>query len=85
MSASSLCVTCGTLSQERCRNGPDTFLIRDSATVSTGPNLEKSWAGISGIPDPPAAAAGGGRRLGGALEEGQQVVLGDPALRARSG
>ncbi len=39
MSASSLCVTCGTLSQDRCRNGPDTFLIRDSATVSTGAEL----------------------------------------------
>ena len=64
MSASSLCVTCGTLSQERCRNGPDTFLIRDSGWVSTGPNLEKSCAGISGIPIPAGAPPARGRAAG---------------------
>src|SRR5215218_3110917 len=56
MSASSLCVTCGMLSHDRCRNGPDTFLMRGSACVSTGPNFEKSCAGISGIPEPCGAA-----------------------------
>ena len=60
MSASSFCVTCGTFSHERCRNGPDTFLIRDSSLVSTGPNLPKSCAGISGIPEPCATAAAAG-------------------------
>jgi hypothetical protein len=58
MSASSLCVTCGTLSQERCRCGPDTFLIRDRGCRSTGPNLLKSCAGIGGIAPPCAAGAG---------------------------
>jgi hypothetical protein len=57
MSASSLWVTWGTFSHDRCRKGPDSFLIRGSGTVSTGPNLEKSWAGISGMPAPAAGAA----------------------------
>src|ERR671913_18551 len=61
MSASSLWVTWGTFSHERCRNGPDSFLIRGSGTVSTGPNLEKSWAGTSGMPAPAGAAAGAAR------------------------
>jgi hypothetical protein len=59
MSASSLCVTWGTLSQERCRKGPETFLIRGRGAVSMGPNVEKSCAGISGIPAPVADAAAG--------------------------
>ena len=75
MSASSLCVTCGTLSQERCRNGPDTFLIRDSATVSIGPNLEKSWAGTSGMPDPAAAAAGAAAGWAGPLRKASRSSL----------
>ena len=85
MSASSLCVTCGTLSHERCRNGPDTFLIRGSAWVSTGPNLEKSCAGISGMPDALRRRRGRRRGLGRTLEEAEQVVLGDPALRPGRG
>src|SRR5215217_4308899 len=60
MSASSLWVTWGTFSQERCRNGPEIFLIRGRGWVSTGPNLEKSWGGISGIPVPAAAGAAAG-------------------------
>src|SRR6478736_6417419 len=59
MSASSLCVTWGTLSQERCRKGPETFLIRGRGAVSMGPNVEKSCTGISGIPAPVAVAAAG--------------------------
>ena len=35
------------------------LLMRDSALVSTGPNLEKSCAGTSGMPIPPEAAAAG--------------------------
>ena len=58
MSASSLCVTCGTFSHERCRNGPEIRVILDSGCVSTGPNFEKSCAGISGMPEPPDGAAG---------------------------
>src|SRR4029453_12264956 len=93
MSASSLWVTGGTFSHDRCRKGPDSFLIRGSGTVSTGPNLEKSWAGISGMPAPAGAAAAGAaaagaprtpaRRGGGpprAQPRGQQVLLGDAAL-----
>ena len=54
--------------------------MRASGLVSIGPNLEKSWAGISGMPVPPAGAgpAGAGR----AREEGLDVVLGDAALLA---
>jgi hypothetical protein len=58
MSASSLWVTWGTFSHERCRNGPESFLIRGRGALSTGPNLEKSWAGISGMPAPAGTAAG---------------------------
>src|SRR3954447_6818015 len=64
MSDSSLWVTCGTFSQARCRCGPDSFLMRGSGLVSTGPNLEKSTAGISGIPMPPEGAATAGAALG---------------------
>src|SRR5215211_7092417 len=60
MSASSLWVTWGTFSQERCRNGPEIFLIRGRGWVCVGPNLEKSWGGISGIPVPAAAGAAAG-------------------------
>src|SRR4029453_3892482 len=83
MSASSLWVTWGTFSHDRCRNGPDSFLMRGRGTVSTGPNLEKSWAGISGMPRPAGgAAAGGGGGARGAAHGGEQVVLDDPALLA---
>src|SRR6266704_1474954 len=60
MSASSWCVTCGTLSQDRCRTGPEIFLMRASGRVSTGPNFAKSTAGISGMPVPTAAGAAAG-------------------------
>ena len=57
MSASSQCVTCGTLTHDACRRGPEMRLMRDSGTVSTGPNLAKSTAGIAGQAAPPAGAA----------------------------
>ena len=86
MSASSLCVTCGTLSHDRCRNGPDTFLIRGSAwrldRAELGEVLRRD------LRDPRALRGRRRRRrrgLGRALEEGQQVVLGDPALRPGRG
>ena len=69
MSASSLCVTCGTFSHERCRNGPDIFLIRGRSWRCTGPNFEKSCAGISGIPDPCGAAAAAGAAVAGPLRK----------------
>ena len=75
MSASSLCVTCGTLSHERCRNGPDTFLIRGSVLALTGPNFEKSCAGISGIPDPCGAAAAAGAAVAGPLRKPSRSSL----------
>src|SRR6266568_2725171 len=66
MSASSWCVTCGTLSQDRCRTGPEIFLMRASGRVSTGPNFAKSTAGISGMPVPTAAGAAAGAAGGAA-------------------
>ena len=56
MSASSVCVTCGTLTHDACRRGPEMRLMRDSGTVSIGPNLAKSTAGIAGRAPPPAGA-----------------------------
>ena len=90
MSASSLCVTCGTLSHERCRNGPDTFLIRGSFWVSTGPNLRvvlrRDLRDTRTLPKTRhASGRGRGRGLGRPLEEAEQVVLGDPALRPGRG
>ena len=55
MSASSCCVTCGIVTQLRCRLAPDNFLIRESARVSISPNLLKSTNGICGNANPPAA------------------------------
>src|SRR5438034_3734950 len=48
MSASSCWVTCGMETQLRCRNPPESFLIRDRGLVSTGPNFAKSTCGHSG-------------------------------------
>src|SRR5437868_5167794 len=45
------------LSHARCRYGPEMRLIRTIGLISTGPNFEKSTAGISGIPMPPDTAA----------------------------
>ena len=56
MSASSVCVTCGMLTQEAWRRGPEIFLMRESGTVSIGPNLAKSTCGTAGSA-PPAAGA----------------------------
>ena len=55
-SASSWLVTWGTFTQARCRCGPEMRLIRESGRVSISPNLEKSTAGMGGMPLPPAAA-----------------------------
>src|SRR3569623_1467745 len=65
ISASSFWVTCGMLTQERCRCAADILRMRDRGLVSISPNLEKSTAGIGGIPLPPVAAAG----AAGALSE----------------
>jgi len=56
MSASSNCVTCGMFTQLACRRGPEIFWMRDSGLVSTGPNFEKSTAGMVGRPVPPPFA-----------------------------
>ena len=61
MSASSNCVTCGIITQLRARLAPEIFLIRDSGTVSTGPNLAKSTFG-HGSRSSPAPLDGGGVR-----------------------
>ena len=58
MSASSCWVTCGMLTQLRCRLAPESFLMRVSALVSIGPNLAKSTCGngarLNPTPDPAA-------------------------------
>jgi hypothetical protein len=60
MSASSLLVTCGIITQLRCRLAPLIFLMRDRSLRSTGPNLVKSTLGQgskpSASPPPPAGA-----------------------------
>ena len=45
MSASSNCVTCGIITQLRARLAPEIFLMRDSGSVSIGPNFAKSTFG----------------------------------------
>ena len=57
MSASSVWVTCGTFTHEACSRGPEMRLMRDSGTVSIGPNLAKSTTGIAGRAPPPATGA----------------------------
>ena len=78
MSASSVWVTWGTLTHEACSRGPEMRLMRDSGTLSIGPNLAKSTVGTAGSPAPPPAATGphaaGERRL--------DVLAGDPAVLA---
>ena len=77
MSASSLWVTCGMFSHERCSAGPEIFLIRLISTSSTGPNFEKSTAGIGGMPMPPCAAP--------PAAAGAAWRLAAPAARPRAG
>ena len=87
MSASSCCVTCGMVTQLRCRFAPDSFLMRDSGCVVTGPNFAKSTCGSGSrlSPAPPSAAARA-RELGlhvilDVLLE--HALLGSRALHAR--
>src|ERR1700694_5141597 len=56
ISASSLLVTFGVMTQLRCRFAPAIFLIRDSGFTSMGPNLAKSTFGHGNRPSaaPPA-------------------------------
>ena len=59
MSASSCCVTCGTLTQLACSRGPEIFWMRDSGSVSMRPYFAKSTAGTAGsalaaAPPPPS-------------------------------
>ncbi|CSC53651.1 Uncharacterised protein [Vibrio cholerae] len=62
MSALSHWVTCGIITQLRCRLAPEIFLMRDSGCTSVSPNLLKSTFGQgskpSAAPSPlPEAAA----------------------------
>ncbi len=61
MSASSWFVTCGIITQLRCRFAPEIFLMRDRSLRSTAPNLAKSTTGHGSRPgsEPPVAAAAG--------------------------
>ena len=78
MSASSNCVTCGTLTQLACRRGPEIFWMRLSGLRSTGPNAAKSTGGTRG-----SAAPRRRRRLGQQpLDVRLDVLLGDAALGA---
>src|SRR5450830_1845025 len=60
-SASSNCVTCGIMTQLRCRLGPEIFLMRDSGSNSVAPNLLKSsdGHGSKSRPTPEPALATG--------------------------
>ncbi len=62
MSASSNWVTCGMVSQLRCRNSPVSLLILDSVSCSVSPNWLKSISGAGLMPSeapplPPLARA----------------------------
>ena len=63
MSASSLWVTCGIITQLRASTGPEIRWIRERSTRSISPNFEKSIDGHGGRFRPgPAPPAGAGRR-----------------------
>ena len=79
MSASSCCVTCGTLTQLACSRGPEIFWMRDSGSVSTRPYFAKSTVGTAGSAPPRGAAA-----LHDLLDERLDVVGRDAAFRARA-
>ena len=89
MSASSLCVTCGIITQLRASTGPEIRWIRDRCTRSISPNFEKSIDGHGGEVQAETGAAGrrrGRRGCGRAvLDERLHVLLGDPALAAAAG
>ena len=52
MSASSNCVTCGIVTQLRCRLRPDSFWILVSGWIEISPNCVKSISGSSGTAKP---------------------------------
>src|SRR5262245_8998295 len=62
MSASSNWVTCGTLSQERCRFRAATRRSFESGRTSTGPHFAKSTRGAGGRPKPAGSAGCGAPR-----------------------
>src|SRR3546814_740719 len=57
MSATSLLVTWGIMTQLRCRLAPEIFLMRDNGLVSMEPNLPKSTLGQPSTLKPPSPAA----------------------------
>jgi hypothetical protein len=63
MSASSLWVTCGIITQLRARFGAEIFWIRERGTRSIGPNFSKS---TSATGEPRSALAGAPVPAGGA-------------------
>src|SRR5690606_30333108 len=54
MSATSLLVTCGIMTQLRCRLAPEIFLMRDKGLDSIWPNLAKSTLGQPSTLKPPS-------------------------------
>ena len=88
MSASSWLVTCGIITQLRCRFAPEIFLIRDSGLLRSAPNLVKSTFGHGSRLDAAHAAACrccGGRGFAAArraLGRSVDVFLQDAALVA---
>ncbi|MNY02992.1 hypothetical protein D3C86_1355870 [compost metagenome] len=64
ISASSQFVTCGIMTQLRCRLAPEIFLMREIGLFSTSPKRVKSTFGHGSrsrpTPEPPAAAAAAG-------------------------
>ncbi len=81
MSASSLCVTCGIITQLRASTGPEIRWIRERCTRSISPNLEKSTVGHGGRsrPSPGPSGAGAGARRA-TIHKRLDVLLGDAAL-----
>ena len=80
MSASSICQTCGTLSQLACRRGPEIFWMRPSGLTSIAPNFEKSTSGTFGSAPPPAGAP----LVERLLDPGFHVVGRDAPFEARA-
>ena len=82
MSASSLLVTCGIMTQLRCRFAPEIFLMRDSGSfdraelgeVDLGPRQEAQRGAVG------RTAGDGGRSGQRLLDEGAHVVGRDAVL-----
>ena len=85
MSASSSCVTCGIVTQLRCRFAAESLRIRCSGWISVGPNFAKSISRRRGHGDARDRHARRGALLDHALHVAAHVVVRDARLRAGAG